>query len=87
MKFRSRRTVIATGEPTEITPEILAPHAATVTPVRGRWSTTFLMAGSALLGATAIAFWNRRTIASMRAQIQSGSQTARLVRPSDEEIF
>jgi hypothetical protein len=87
MKFRSRKTAIAADEPTERMPDTLAPNTATATPGRGRWSTTFLMAGSALLGATAIAFWNRRTIASMRAQIQSGSQTARLTRPSDEEIF
>jgi hypothetical protein len=86
MKFRSRKTAIAVEEPTEIMPDTLAPPA-TATQPRGRWSTTFLMAGSALLGATAIAFWNRRTIASMRAQIQSGSQTARLTKPSDEEIF
>ncbi len=40
---------------------------------RGRWSTTFLVMSSALLGATAIAFWNRRTISTMRAQIQQRS--------------
>ena len=39
--------------------------------VRRRWSTAFLMAGSALLGATAIAFWNRRTISHMRSQLQA----------------
>lgn len=54
---------------------------------RGRWSTAFLMAGSALLGATAVAFWNRRTIANMRVQIlaESGKPLARA--NTDEEIF
>lgn len=38
---------------------------------RRRWSTAFLIAGSALFGATAIALWNRRTIAHMRAEFQA----------------
>jgi hypothetical protein len=54
---------------------------------RGRWSTTFLVVGSALLGATAIAFWNRRTIATMRAQILANSASAIPPRPSEDEIF
>ena len=44
---------------------------------RRRWSTAFLIAGSALFGATAIALWNRRTIAHMRAEFQAD----RRVRP------
>lgn len=54
---------------------------------RNRWSTTFLVVGSALLGATAIAFWNRRTIAGMRAQMEAGNNRAPATRPADEEIF
>ncbi|MHB1936886.1 MAG: hypothetical protein ACYCOR_09895 [Acidobacteriaceae bacterium] len=54
---------------------------------RGRWSTAFLMAGSALLGATAVAFWNRRTIANMRIQILSESAKPQLQGNTDEEIF
>ncbi len=56
-------------------------------PGRERWSTTFLIVGSALLGATALAFWNRRTIASLRAQIEAGSAAAPGVPRSDQEIF
>jgi hypothetical protein len=56
-------------------------------PERGRWSTAFLMAGSAILGATAVAFWNRRTIANMRAQFLAESRRPRPQAPTDEEIF
>ena len=38
---------------------------------RHRWSTAFLVVGSAMAGATALALWNRRTIENMRAQIQA----------------
>jgi hypothetical protein len=54
---------------------------------RGRWSTAFLIVGSALVGATALAFWNRRTIANMRAQIQEQSDMITTTAPIDEEIF
>ena len=52
---------------------------------RGRWSTAFLMAGSALVGATAVAFWNRRTLAKMRVQILAEKPQPRA--NLDEEIF
>lgn len=54
---------------------------------RGRWSTAFLMAGSAILGATAVAFWNRRTIANMRVQFLAEAAKPRRVVNADEEIF
>ena len=50
-----------------------------------RWSTTFLMAGSALVGATAIALWNRRTISHLRTRIE-GEGTAEAA-PGDHEMF
>ena len=57
-------------------------------PGRGRWSTAFLMAGSALLGATAIAFWNRRTIATMRAQIQAAPEPSAFSSvPLEDDIY
>jgi len=56
-------------------------------PTRGRWSTAFLMAGSALLGATAVAFWNRRAIASMRVQILAEAAKPQPRVNLDEEIF
>lgn len=54
---------------------------------RGRWSTAFLMAGSAILGATAVAFWNRRTIAKMRVQFLAASAQSPAKVQTDEEIF
>jgi len=56
-------------------------------PIRGRWSTAFLMVGSALLGATAVAFWNRRTIANMRVQILTETAKPQPRVNTDEEIF
>jgi hypothetical protein len=56
-------------------------------PSRGRWSTAFLMAGSALLGATAVAFWNRRTIANMRVRILAEAAKPQPRVNMDEEIF
>jgi hypothetical protein len=56
-------------------------------PRRGRWSTAFLMVGSALLGATAVAFWNRRTIANMRIQILAETVKPQPRANMDEEIF
>jgi hypothetical protein len=56
-------------------------------PNRGRWSTAFLMASSALLGATAVAFWNRRTIANMRVQILAEAAKPQPRVNVDEEIF
>lgn len=79
MKFRKRNAAPASETSIE-------PQSDSQAPARGRWSTTFLVVGSALLGATAIAFWNRSTIASMRARIQS-EVSATPIRPSDEEIL
>jgi hypothetical protein len=56
-------------------------------PSRGRWSTAFLMAGSALLGATAVAFWNRRTLANMRIQILAEAAKPQPRVNMNEEIF
>jgi hypothetical protein len=56
-------------------------------PSRGRWSTAFLMAGSALLGATAVAFWNRRTISHMRIQILAEAAKPQPLVNLNEEIF
>ncbi|MGB8479880.1 MAG: hypothetical protein WCE63_13775 [Acidobacteriaceae bacterium] len=56
-------------------------------PSHGRWSTAFLMAGSALLGATAVAFWNRRTITNMRVQILAEAAKPQPRVNTDEEIF
>lgn len=58
-------------------------------PVRGgRWSTAFLIVGSALLGATAVAFWNRRTIANLRTQFPPDLEyTLTPNPPNEEEIF
>ncbi|MES2222270.1 MAG: hypothetical protein V4587_15045 [Acidobacteriota bacterium] len=68
--------------------EPLAEAPTTETPsVPGQWSTAFLMAGSALLGATAVAFWNRRTIAYMRVQILAEAAKPRPHLNTDEEIF
>ena len=68
--------------------EPLAAVTVTETPSgRGRWSTAFLMAGSALLGATAVAFWNRRTIATMRVQILAEGAKPQPHLNTDEEIF
>ena len=64
-------------------PSRLAESAAS----RGRWSTAFLMAGSALLGATAVAFWNRRTIANMRVQILAEAAKPQPLANTNEEIF
>ncbi len=56
-------------------------------PGRGRWSTAFLVMSSALLGATAIAFWNRRTIATMRAQIQDRSERPLPTSLPEDDIY
>lgn len=37
------------------------------------WSTGLLMIGSALVGATAVAVWNRRTITEMRTYLELNS--------------
>lgn len=54
---------------------------------RRSWSTAFLIAGSAILGATAVAFWNRRTIANMRLQFLDESEHPRPPVHTEEEIF
>ncbi len=38
------------------------------------WSTVLLMIGSALVGATAVAVWNRRTIAEIRTRFELGAE-------------
>lgn len=40
-------------------------------PLHGRWTATFVLVGSAVMGATALALWNRRAIIDMRAQIDA----------------
>lgn len=61
-----------TNEP-EVEPET---HTQTPAPGRflNRWPTAFLLAGSAIMGATALALWNRRAIREMRAQIDALSR-------------
>lgn len=54
---------------------------------RQRWSTAFLVVGSALFGATALALWNRRTIANLRSQIESRGTPALTEKSRDQEIF
>ncbi len=56
-------------------------------PSQGRWSTAFLMVGSALLGATAVAFWNRRTIANLRVQFLAEAAKPQPRANMNEEIF
>jgi LPXTG-motif cell wall-anchored protein len=56
------------------------------------WSTALLMVGSALVGATAVAVWNRRTITEMRNHLllNSGQETPGRIEdraPSAEDIF
>lgn len=57
--------------------------------VRGHWSTPLLIAGSALVGATAVALWNWRTIVSLQTELarhsesEAGNPSALL----DEDIF
>jgi hypothetical protein len=77
----SRKREIQDHEPITAGP-IAAPPSS-----RGRWSTAFLMASSALLGATAVAFWNRRTIANMRVQILAEAAKPQPHVNVDEEIF
>ena len=87
MKFRDRKIVADPESPIELTDEVLALDTNSIPSGRSRWSTAFLVVGSALLGATAIAFWNRRTIANMRSHIQSGIVPTTPPRHTDEEIF
>jgi hypothetical protein len=77
----SRKREIQDPEP------LLAVPTDELLPIRGRWSTAFLMVGSALLGATAVAFWNRRTIANMRVQILTETAKPQPRANMDEEIF
>jgi hypothetical protein len=86
MKFLNRKAVAASEPPVEFADESLALETGSMLSAPSRWSTAFLMVGSALLGATAIAFWNRRTIANMRSQIQSGIVPITPAKPTDEEI-
>ena len=81
MKFRIRKRPDLAQDQSSFEPE---QPAEVESGARPRWSTAFLIVGSALAGATALALLNRRTIASMRAQIQA--QPGRRSAPSDEEI-
>lgn len=45
--------------------------------VGSAWSTGLLMIGSALVGATAVAVWNRRTITEMRTHLELNSGDSR----------
>jgi hypothetical protein len=67
--------------------EMPEPLPKAAVPNKGRWSTAFLMAGSALLGATAVAFWNRRTIANMRVQFLAEAAKPHSRVNTNEEIF
>lgn len=67
--------------------DIATIHSEEPVTKKGRWSTAFLMAASALLGATAVAFWNRRTIANMRVQFLAESAKPRPEAHTEEEIF
>lgn len=56
------------------------------------WSTALLMIGSALVGATAVAVWNRSTIAEMRSHLElsAGRDTLDPIAdnaPTANEIF
>lgn len=81
MKFRNKWNRSAS---TNLAVEGAAPESG-----RGGWSMAFLVVGSALMGATALAFWNRRTITSLRAQIDAMSTSSLDPSPNkkDEEIF
>ena len=67
--------------------ELTATKPEKASPKRGRWSTAFLVAGSAMLGATAVALWNRRTIANMRVRVLAEPADAKPGTRTDEEIF
>lgn len=64
---------------------------------RRHWSTPLLMAGSALLGASAVAIWNWRTIVSLQNELAShssrqaearGEEPGGIAREADnDEIF
>lgn len=87
MKFRNSRNRQAVTDVAALLEEEFA-AMPTEEAARGRWSTAFLVVGSALMGATALALWNRRTITSMRAQIEAMSGTGAPPSPvKDEEIF
>jgi|GEM_PF-6652683 len=85
MKFRIRRANPASEAPADPMEESLDLAREPVEREELRWSTALLMVGSALLGATAIAFWNRRTIADLRDQMQRAIPTH--APPTDEEIL
>lgn len=85
MRFRRRKESniaeqYAGFEPEEAVESFEPPPAE---PGRHRWSTAFLMVGSAMVGATALALWNRRTLENMRTQIKAQPEPA--APPRDEE--
>ena len=87
MKFRVRRATAVPEIDADPMEESLA--LARENPGRedGRWSTALLMVGSALVGATAIAFWNRKTIAEMRTHMQAAAGKSTPAKPPEEDTF
>ncbi len=49
------------------------PHGVDPEAPAATWKTALLVCGSALLGATAVALWNRRTLAKIQAQSPANS--------------
>ena len=86
MEFRNSRNMVLAERAMQPLEEFQAEDRKTPRTGQDRWSTALLMVGSALLGATAIAFWNRRTIASMRAQIEAQPERSVATPPRGEEI-
>lgn len=87
MKFRNRKSLAATKEDGSSAGESTRLERSGREGGRGRWSTAFVIMGSALVGATAVALWNRRTIAKMHAQIEAGTAADVRIVSKDEEIF
>ena len=59
---------------------------------KNRWKTALLMFGSAVVGASAVALWNRRTVAQLQAQAPAreegvGTFPRRTGTRMEEEIF
>lgn len=52
----------------------------------GKWPAALLIAGTALLGAAAVAFWNRRTIGAMRSRLKEDSELPVTVSANEEIV-
>ncbi|MHB8303479.1 MAG: hypothetical protein ACYDC6_11670 [Acidobacteriaceae bacterium] len=73
MSFFSKFGANRREEPTELSP--LSEELVPLEETRGsRWSTVLLMVGAALVGASAVAIWNRRTIAGLKSQFDTDVQ-------------